>query len=168
MKGKIMITKLKLFTTLALVLAFSALPTFAMTTQPNAMYTVYTFQGAVTIPVPQNLWRFFSTKAQAQAMLAKAQVLDPTATLTDGLNSSLWIPVTYNDDTTKIWVISGKATQGHVVGFTGDVNNPDLFLEFAGSLYDRFVGGRYWGDRPGEALVANEIAPGLVELHWGN
>jgi hypothetical protein len=163
-QGKENMKKLLLLSMLAL--GIPSLP--AMTTQPNAVYTVFTFQGSVVIPVPKNLWQFFSTKAQAQAMLAKVQQIDPTALLTDGLNSALWIPVTYMDSDTKIWVISGKATQGHVVGFTGDLNNPDQFEEFAGSLYDRSVVHNFWVDRPGDVLSAYEIAPGLAELHFGS
>jgi len=142
-----------------------------MFTQPNALYTAYgpDLNGniiAVEVPVPRNLWGFFSTKDQADTMLPFVKKVSPDAEIFDGLNLDLFIPVTYLDETTKIWVFKGTAKDP-----AGNVHAVD---ELAGSLSDRFVKPNVFVDshvdRPAgektKVLVPAWITTDLAELHW--
>lgn len=127
-----------------------------MTSQPNAFY----FMGTSLVPVPQNLWFMFSTKDQATTIQDNVKKLDPDTQLVDGLGSSVFIPIVYGDDLTKIWV------------FNGNVRDPSgnqvPFSEFAGSLFDRETKPNVFVDGKGGPNLQAYITNGIAELKWGN
>ena len=125
-----------------------------MFTAPNAQYN-----GG---PVPPNLWPFFSTKSQAETLLTLVKSIAPDVVLVDGLGLDLWIPVTYLDEDTKIWVFKGAVP-------STNPNNPALGLdEFAGSLWDRQTKPNPFVDGVGgKTLIATAITTDLVQLKWG-
>lgn len=109
-----------------------------------------------TSPVERERWGYFCTEDQGKELLLKVQKLVPDAQLLDGLGSYMPWPITYLDDTTKMWMILGTMPNG------------DSVAEYAGQLYDRMM----WpfnaedGARWGPNLAAVPIAPGLVQLMW--
>lgn len=136
-----------------------------MFTQPNAEQKVVDFdeQGNPVeswIPIRPSLWSYFSTKEQAESIQAKVTSVCPNASLIDGLNVDLFIPVRYLDDTTKIWVYKGTIT-----GADGNVRGLD---EYAGSLWDRQTQPNPFIDGVGGPnLIVKDITTDLVELKWG-
>ena len=131
-----------------------------MFTQPNAEYKTVQFDEngnpiETWIPIPPNLWPFFSTESQATNLGAKVRGICPNAQLLDGLNLDLWIPVRYLDKITKIWVYKGS------IGDRG-------LDEFAGSLWDRqFKPNPFVDGVGGPNLIAVPITTDLVQCKWG-
>ena len=135
-----------------------------MFTQPNAEYKVTSFDDNgnpidTWVPVPANLWPYFSTKDQATTLLPKVQGVCPNVQLLDGLGLDLFIPVRYLDATTKIWVYKGTVQTG---GFNRGLD------EYTGSLWDRqFKPNPFVDGIGGPNLIAVPITTDLVQLKWG-
>jgi len=135
-----------------------------MLTQPKALYTVSEMSEdgqlvSKQIPVPENLWKYFSTRKEAAAIQSRTLAdLSPSAsTVFDGLNTLLWIPVMYLSEDERIWATGGYTTE------------PDgtkrKYIEYCGWLFDRKRQPAP-GDGGGDTLIAQVIAADLVELHW--
>jgi len=132
-----------------------------MTTPPP--YELSQDFGHTFVPVPQSLWKYFSTSVQAQEMLAKAApLLLPNVELQDWTQyfGQPMIVTGSNPDKVAIWVIVGTGMPGVV-----DVQ------EFAGDLFDRqtkpnpFIDANGSGPAGGPNL-ALEILSGVGQLHW--
>lgn len=109
-------------------------------TNPPVQYTMPgTTQGG---PLPQNLWRYYCHKAQADAVLSKVKSVVPNAMVTNdpylfiGGASSLVPDV-------DIWRIVGTYNGG-------DVN------EFAGDLFDRMQVPNVWVDKNPDSSVGGD------------
>jgi hypothetical protein len=130
-----------------------------MLTQPKALYRADSLDenGQIQsswIPVPENLWKYFSTRDQAVDIAANITAdISPSVELIDGLGVALFIPVIYLSQDEKMWLANGTTTK------------PDqtarMFSEWAGWLHDRHL-----TTEKGEDLVAQVISTDLVELHW--
>ncbi len=117
-----------------------------MLIQPPVFYSV----GAFTIPLPENLWQFFSTHEQAQEVLKKVLLVVPDAQIVDGTRF-LTMPVQSIDDTVKIWLINGTYNDGQV-------------SEYAGSLFDRQSQPNVWIDKNPNGSVGG---PNLHVTQYG-
>jgi hypothetical protein len=133
-------------------------------TQPHALYTVSEMSenGQLTskqIPVPENLWKYFSTRKQAAGMQQRtlSDVSPSASTVFDGLNTVLFIPVLYLNDDERIWVTAGYTTEPD--------STKRKYIEYCGWLFDRKTHPAP-GDGDGDTLVAQVISTDLVELHW--
>lgn len=146
-----------------------------MFSQPNAevMTTSWNEQGQPIEtwgPVPQGLWDYFSTQEQAEKLL-KENVLPvvKNATLMDGLNLDLFIPVRYLDETTKIWVVKGT----WATNLTLNSTTTCAIDEYAGSLCDRqikpnpFVDGTGGPNLIPVPITVDGQFTGLAQLKWG-
>lgn len=100
-----------------------------MLNQPPVFYSV----GAFTVPLPENLWQFFSTRAQAEEVLVHVTKVVPDAQIVDGTRF-LTMPAQSADPDVKIWLINGTFNGGQV-------------SEYAGALFDRQSQPNVWVDK---------------------
>ncbi len=142
-----------------------------MFSQPQAEYKTVSFdeQGNPIETwglVPQNLWNYFATEAQAKNLLAMyVKPVVATAELFDGLGLDLFIPVRYTGDKTdKIWVIKGT---------TSLQSQPWSIDEYAGSLCDRRIKPNPFVDGVGGfnliplPITVDGVSTGIAQLKWG-
>jgi hypothetical protein len=132
-----------------------------MLRQPKAIYRVDSIDPngqliSAWIPVPENLWVYFSTVEQAQQMKEAIQrdVASSDVSVVDGLGVALFIPVRYLTEDERMWLADGTTSK------------PDGMLrrysEWTGGLHDR----KLTTEKNGKTLTAQVIASDLVELHW--
>lgn len=119
-----------------------------MLSYPGAFF----YWGGQMYPVSQNEWYMFSTKQQAQTVLALLQKNFPTGTFNlvsgtqTGQTDGLFVPPLSNPANIDIWLI-----QGTVPGQDNATppNNVNLtFNEYAGSLFDRGPAAQGFGGAP--------------------
>lgn len=131
-----------------------------MLTQPSAQ--IFT-PGIGFNLVPEHIWKYFSSKADATVMLERIKALAPDAVLYDGLRE-FGIGVMYLDADTKIWTIKGAIVSG---------DKSLVVWENAGWLFDRMTYPNIFVDRNpdstlgGPELKYTDVDGATAQLSWG-
>jgi hypothetical protein len=131
-----------------------------MLRQPKARYRADSIDEngqleSAWIPVPENLWVYFSDRETAKQMAdAIKRDVSTNVEVMDGLGVALFIPVVYLTQDERMWLANGSTTK------------PDgtarRYSEWTGGLHDR----KLTTEKNGKTLTAQVIASDLVELHW--